>query len=78
MIAEGRSAEATATIRAEALRLFLVWNETLTAPERTAGTREQIGAERETRAALVLGLRKRTIQMLVRLLVREGAAAPAA
>lgn len=56
-IAEGSGG---GVLRAEALRLFLVWTEAL---NDSAQTRD----ERERRAALLSGLRKRTIQILVRL-----------
>lgn len=60
LIAEGRLAHATRFLRAESMRLFLVWMETLQAPNCE-------GEQRERRAALLSGLRKRTIQLLVKL-----------
>ena len=59
-IAEGRVRHAAGMLRTEAIQLFIVWIETLNMPVRT-------GDDRETRAALLSGLRKRTIQVLVRL-----------
>ena len=60
LIAESRSGPRNALLRAEALRLFLLWREAINA---RGGSRE----EREDRVALIWGLRKRTIQILVRL-----------
>lgn len=60
MLANGNIDCASNTLRAEALRLFLVWVETLNGPQDT-------GDDREYRAALLCGLRKRTIQILVNL-----------
>lgn len=60
-IAEGSGG---GVLRAEALRLFLVWTEALNDRGRTQD-------ERERRAALLSGLRKRTIQILVRLTMRN-------
>ena len=59
-IAEGRVRHAPSMLRTEAVQLFNVWMDTLNMPVRT-------GDDRESRAALLSGLRKRTIQVLVRL-----------
>lgn len=59
-IAEGRGGGSV--LRAEALRLFLVWTEALN----DCGLSID---DRERRAALLSGLRKRTIQILVRLMM---------
>lgn len=60
MIAEERDSPCESALRAEAARLFHVWRETM---EDTGGDSD----ERERRAALLSGLRKRTIQILVKL-----------
>ena len=60
LVGEGRSGPANAPLRAEALRLFLMWREALQSSNRR-------GEEREERNLMVSGLRKRTIQILVRL-----------
>jgi len=60
LIAEGRSGPRNALLRAEAVRLFLLWREAM-----SAGRGQ--GEEREDRIGLMWGLRKRTIQILVRL-----------
>lgn len=60
MIAEGSIDCANSMLRSEATRLFMVWVETLNGPQQT-------GDDREYRAALLSGLRKRTIQILVSL-----------
>lgn len=59
-IAEDTDAEDT--LRSEARRLFLVWTETLNACPSDSD-------DRERRAALLSGLRKRTIQILVGLMM---------
>ena len=60
LVAEGRSGPANAPVRAEAMRLFLLWVEALQSPDR-------VGDDRVRRHFLISGLRKRTIQVLVRL-----------
>ena len=60
LIAESRSGVRSGPLRAEAMRLFLLWREAI---NRRGGSGEQ----QEDRIALMWGLRKRTIQILVRL-----------
>lgn len=60
MIADNGEALRVRGIRAEAMRLSTVWLETLHSPGRSA-------EDRARRAALLAGLRKRTIQILVKL-----------
>jgi hypothetical protein len=60
VVAQSRLAGAHAEFCAEALRLLSLWREALETPDRT-------GEERERRHCLSSGLRKRTIQILVRL-----------
>ena len=60
MIVEGRLANTTGVLRAEAMRLFLVW---LDALNRLPQNEE----DRARSAALLSGLRKRTIQVLIKL-----------
>lgn len=60
MIAEERDSTCESALRAEASRLFHVWRETL---EESGADAEEL----ERRAALLSGLRKRTIQILVKL-----------
>ena len=59
-IAEGRFPGSKPFLRAEAMRLFLLWRETVNANSRTRHEMEQ-------RACTIAALRKRTIQILVRL-----------
>lgn len=60
LIADSRSGPADATLCAEAMRLFLLWREAIQHDHKTA-------EEKEQRVQLLAGLRKRTIQVLVRL-----------
>jgi len=60
LIGQGRVATASRMIRTEAIQLFTVWMEALNNPART-------DEDRVRRAALLSGLRKRTIQILVKL-----------
>ena len=60
LVAESRSGPRNALLRAEAMRVFLLWREAMNAHRGRDG-------EREDRVALLWSLRKRTIQMLVRL-----------
>jgi hypothetical protein len=62
-IAEGRLPEAKPLLRAEAVRLFLLWQDTLNAVCRTRGDIQET-------AGTLAALRKRTIQVLVRLSLR--------
>ena len=62
MIAESGTGTRDAFLRAEALRVFLLWREAINAQHGTAEPRDWI--------ALLWSLRKRTIQMLVRLSLR--------
>jgi hypothetical protein len=55
-LAQGRSG----LLRAEALRLFLLWKEAMPPSPNT-------GAQREERACVLAALRRRTIQVLVRI-----------
>jgi hypothetical protein len=60
LVAESNSGPQNGLVRAEALRLFLLWREAITAHSRKSDNREE-------EIALLWGLRKRTIQILVRL-----------
>jgi hypothetical protein len=60
LVAESRSGPGNAVLRAEAMRLFLMWREAINAPRRR-------GDDREQGSAMLSSLRKRTIQILVRL-----------
>lgn len=60
LIAESRSGPRNALLRGEAVRLFLLWREAI-------NSRRLRGEAREDRVALLWSLRKRTIQILVRL-----------
>ncbi len=60
-ISEGRVSGCGSMLRAEAMRLFLLWMEAM--------SDSADADEREQRAALISGLRKRTIQILVRLMM---------
>ena len=60
LVAESRSGHHNALLRGEAMRLFLLWREAIHARRRT-------GEERQEGMALLWSLRKRTIQVLVRL-----------
>lgn len=60
VIADELGADTESDLRAEAGRLYAVWRETLDGSERDA-------EQRERRASLLSGLRKRTIQILVKL-----------
>lgn len=60
LIAESRSGQRNAPVRAEAMRLFLSWREAIQA-------RRQRGADPDLGTVLIWSLRKRTIQILVRL-----------
>jgi hypothetical protein len=60
MVAESRSGPSNAVLRAEAMRLFLLWREAINARHRS---NEQV----EQGIAMLRSLRKRTIQVLVRL-----------
>lgn len=64
LIADGRVHCPNKILRAEATRLYLVWVETLNTSDRERD-------ERERRVALLCGLRKRTIQILVRLSMKR-------
>jgi hypothetical protein len=68
-IAEGHAGGGNRIVRAEALRLFMVWLEALSGKDRD-------GEERERRVALLLGLRKRTIQIMVNLTRKVRPATP--
>jgi hypothetical protein len=57
-IAEGRLPDSRPLLRAEAMRLFLLWHESMNAVLRTPEISEQ-------QACLLAALRKRTIQILV-------------
>ncbi len=59
LVAESRSGQRNALLRAEAMRLFLLWREAIQA-------RRKKGDEQDG-VALLWSLRKRTIQVLVRL-----------
>lgn len=59
-IAQGRIRGSRPLLRSEALRLFLLWQESLQAPCRTRDQSEQ-------RVNVLAALRKRTIQILVRI-----------
>ncbi len=69
LIAEGRCSRARISQRAEAMRVWMVWRDHLT-PRRT---RE----EAEERAAILAALRRRTIQMLVKLSITGRRVIPA-
>ena len=60
LVAESRSGLRNALLRGEAMRVFLMWREAINA-------RRLRGEAREDRIALLWSLRKRTIQILVRL-----------
>jgi len=60
MMAEGRVPVSLPLLRAEAMRLFLLWRESTTEVEETPDEGEQ-------RACVLAALRKRTIQVLVRI-----------
>jgi hypothetical protein len=60
LIAESRSGPRNALLRAEAMRVFLLWREAINA-------RRERGEELEDHVARLWSLRKRTIQILVRL-----------
>jgi hypothetical protein len=60
LIAESHSGQRNAPVRAEAMRLFLLWREAIQA-------RRQSGADHDRGTELLQSLRKRTIQILVRL-----------
>ena len=69
-IAQGRVRVSRPFLRSEALRLFLLWQESLHAPCRTRDQSEQ-------RANVLAALRKRTIQVLVRISVPQPEPGPA-
>jgi hypothetical protein len=60
LVAESRSGARNALLRGEAMRVFLMWREAI-------NSRRLRGEAREDRVALLWSLRKRTIQILVRL-----------
>ncbi len=60
LVAESRSGPRNAFVRGEAMRVFLLWREAINA-------RRLRGEAREDHVALLWSLRKRTIQILVRL-----------
>jgi hypothetical protein len=60
MVAEGVVPSSLPFLRAEGMRLFLLWRETTVEVARER-------SEREERACLLAALRKRTIQVLVRI-----------
>jgi hypothetical protein len=60
VIAESTSASVSATVKAEATRLYGDWRNAINFPE-------QDRQEKARRAAVTAGLRKRTIQILVNL-----------
>ena len=60
LVAESQSGPQNALLRAEAMRLFLWWRELISGVYSDADDREQ-------RTVTLSGLRKRTIQILVRL-----------
>ena len=60
LVAESRSGPGNAVLRAEAMRLFLMWREAINA-HRGGRDNQELGT------ALLSSLRKRTIQILVRL-----------
>jgi hypothetical protein len=57
MVADGRVPFSPPFLRAEAMRLFLLWRECIA----------EVAQERDQRACLLAALRKRTIQILVRI-----------
>jgi hypothetical protein len=59
LVAESRSGQRNAPVRLEAMRLFLLWREAIN------GRRK--GEVREQGAGMLWSLRKRTIQILVRM-----------
>jgi hypothetical protein len=69
LIGEGRCSRAGPAIRGEAVRVSLVWRDKL-APRRP-------GDDAEERAAILAALRKRTIQILVKLAIAGPRAIPA-
>jgi hypothetical protein len=60
LVAESRSGPGNAVLRAEAMRLFLMWRDAINAPRRRVD-------DRELGTTMLSSLRKRTIQILVRL-----------
>lgn len=60
LVAVQQDSPCASDVRAEAARLFDLWRETMDDADEDRG-------ERERRAALLSGLRKRTIQILVKL-----------
>lgn len=60
MVADGRVPLSPPLLRAEAMRLFLLWRESIVEVPQDRGRREE-------RACLLAALRKRTIQILVRI-----------
>lgn len=60
VIAELPTSPAIELVQAETVRLYHIWCETLRSPNRR-------GPERERRNFILVGLRKRTIQILVRM-----------
>lgn len=60
LIADNRPGPGNAVLKAEAMRLFLLWRETINSDHQTS-------KQKEERTQLMAGLRKRTIQVLVRL-----------
>ena len=63
-IAQGRVPGLRPFLRAEALRLFLLWKEAMPPSADT-------GAQREERACVLAALRRRTMQVLVRISVPQ-------
>lgn len=66
LVAESHAGQTNPAVKGEAERLFLLWHDAING-------RDEAGPERERRAALLSGLRKRTIQILVKLSLDEGA-----
>jgi len=65
MVADGRVPLSPPFLRAEAMRLFLLWRENAVDVAQPRG-------EREDRVCLLAALRKRTIQILVRIALMSG------
>jgi hypothetical protein len=61
LIADGRCSRANSAVRGEAMRISLVWRDHLATL--------RAGDDAEERAAILAALRKRTIQILVKLMM---------
>ena len=59
LIAEDESASIEPTLRAEARRLYIAWQDALQAPGKNLEVRERMAAQQA-------GLRKRTIEILIK------------